>query len=127
MNKNIFLKNRYQELTKQINILEKQINELTEVWDIIDNSSSSSDTDNISLSDSNSDSDSNNIGIGGSGNYKKHLLLVLKETLYKEFPEGEPTTIKILVNIYRKLYIENIILCLIYIIIKILKKYRINY
>ena len=125
MNKNIFLKNRYQELTKQINILEKQLNELTEVWDIIDdNSASSSDTDNISLSDSNSDSDSNNIGIGigGSGNYKKHLLLVLKETLYKEFPEGEPTTIKMLVNIYRKLYIENIILCLICIIIKILKK-----
>ena len=71
MNQNIFLKNRYQELTKQINILEKQINELTEVWDIIDdNSASSSDTDNISLSDSNSDSDSNNIGIGGSSNYK---------------------------------------------------------
>ena len=123
MNKNIFLKNRYQELTKQINILEKQLNELTEVWDIIDdNSASSSDTDNISLSDSNSDSDSNTIGIGGSGNYKKYLLLVLKETLYKEFPEGEPTNIKMLVNIYRKLYIENIILCLICIIIKILRK-----
>ena len=123
MNQNIFLKNRYQELTKQINILEKQINELTEVWDIIDdNSASSSDTDNISLSDSNSDSDSNNIGIGGSSNYKKHLLLILKETLYKEFPEGEPTTIKMIVNTYRKLYIENIILHLICIIMKILRK-----